>query len=33
MDTAILFAVIASAALPLGGAIGAWRPPSRQRPD
>jgi ZIP family zinc transporter len=30
MGTAILFAVIASAALPLGGAIGVWRPPSRQ---
>lgn len=29
MEQAVLFAVIASSALPLGGAIGAWRKPSR----
>lgn len=29
METAVLFAVIASSALVMGGAIGAWRPPSR----
>jgi ZIP family zinc transporter len=30
METAILYAVIASSALPIGGAIGAWRPPSKR---
>jgi zinc transporter, ZIP family len=30
MGTAVLFAVIASSALVIGGAIGAWRPPSRE---
>ena len=29
MEKAVLFAVIASSALPLGGAIGVWRRPSR----
>jgi zinc transporter, ZIP family len=30
MGTAVLFAVIASSALVIGGAIGAWRPPSKE---
>ena len=30
MGTAVLFAVIASSALVIGGAIGAWRPPSQE---
>jgi ZIP family zinc transporter len=30
MGTAFLFAVIASSALVIGGAIGAWKPPSRE---
>lgn len=30
MGTAVLFALIASSALVLGGAIGVWRPPSRK---
>lgn len=30
MGQAILFAVVASSALPLGAAIGAWRPPGRR---
>ena len=30
MGTAVLFAVIASSALVIGGAIGAWKPPSRE---